>query len=115
VVLPASFFVGKNFGLLGVGACWLIVYPSFAALQFKITARLLKIPLLDIVARVTWPMAVTGGMALSTVALRSQLTEFPALLRLVVSVAFAMLAYTGILVAFQREKVKAALELLRTR
>lgn len=117
VILPPLFLLGSRWGIEGVAATWLIVYPVlFGFLGQRWVLRRLAIPLGDFLSEM-WPALASVGLMSVNVVLVGWLVgdAWPAVARLALLSAIGALTYFAALRALFRPVFDAAWILLRNR
>lgn len=114
LVLPLGFYSASRWGVNGVAAAWLILYPILAAPLFARTFRLIDLPVRTYLAAL-WPATscclLMAGLV--TIVDRTILTGGPSYVSLFTKILVGAGAYAGGLLLFHRRRILALRDLLR--
>lgn len=107
VVMPACFAIlGSKYGLLGICAAWVVIYPVLTAALVFLSRRVTGFGLADLALSLTPVLGAVALMALAVLAAtRSVPAGTPGALRLGLGVAVGVVAYGGALVLLARGTV----------
>lgn len=114
-LMPIGFLVGSNWGVSGVAAAWLVVYPLPILVVFWRCARMLDFPIRDYVFSVSRPIALTGLAIVVFFSSRMMAetmfggTDLP----IIVGIAASVCAYLAVAVRLYRAKATQLLEMAK--
>ena len=114
LLMPAAFVVGSMWGLSGIAAAWLTVYPTFVVLPLAlITFRRLELRPTEYL-RVLGPAAMAASVMLLTVLGVRAVTPFAPshLMAILRDVVVGGAAYVLTLFVFQRHRLRAIVSLM---
>ena len=117
LVLPPLFLVATRWGITGVAATWLIVYPVlFVLLGQRWVLKKLEIGAREFLSEVLPAFTAVSVMAVVVLLLSRQLGDaVPALVRLILLSATGALVYVGALRTLFRPAFDAAIDTVRNR
>ncbi|MBD1399353.1 lipopolysaccharide biosynthesis protein [Pelovirga terrestris] len=111
--LPAAFFIGAQWGLLGVSLAWLFVFPLVFTLQMLLTIRVLKIETLSIIKAFSIPLFSGIIMYASVFVLRSFNVFTLNILQMLLLILGGALTYTITTLIFNRNGLHEVMNLLK--
>jgi PST family polysaccharide transporter len=108
IVLPIAFYVGSFWGIGGVAAVWLIVYPFLIVPHYYVVFRRIDMTTSEYL-RALWPAAsCTAVMAAVVYGLHLVIfPHWPTAVRLTVEILVGALSYSGALIAFHKTRLSA--------
>jgi PST family polysaccharide transporter len=117
VALPSAFYVGSQWGTVGIALAWTVVHP--AVIYLPVHARVFKRLNLSVVAylRSLWP-AVSGCLLMAAAVMLARFlvpTGTSLGVQLAIQILVGAIAYTGFLLLFHRHRVTGFLALWRQR
>jgi teichuronic acid exporter len=114
LVMPAAFWVGSQYGLIGLSLVWATVYPCVLVFNLQRTVRAIGVRGRELV-RVLLPSVSAGlGMYMAVSATRLVLPAgVPGSVLLVFLVAVGVVAYAGLSLTFNRGPVHEIVALVR--
>jgi PST family polysaccharide transporter len=113
IVLPIAFLIGSGWGIGGVAAVWLIVFPIVVIPYYTMVLRRIQMRANEYL-RALWPAASsTAFMAAVVYGLHQYLHEWSFALRLPAEVLAGVLSYAVFLIAFHRKRVLALKDVYR--
>jgi O-antigen/teichoic acid export membrane protein len=114
LVLPIGFYVASRWGINGVAAAWLILYPMLAAPLFARTFRMIALPARSYIESL-WPATSSCLIMAGLVTLvdRAILTGEPSVVSLLTKILVGAAAYAGSLLLFHRQRILALRDLAR--
>jgi O-antigen/teichoic acid export membrane protein len=115
VVLPVSFFVGSHWGILGIAAGWVLVYPLLQIPLFLRTFQRVGLSGSDYV-KTMWP-ALNGCVVMGitvTLVKWNIATKCPQYMLLAIEILVGIVAYTVSLVLMHRPYLKAIVQLTKS-
>jgi len=103
-LLPASFLVGTNWGLLGVSLAWLLVFPVVIILHILNFTKVIQIRARDIFKAISLPLIIGLIMFLAVNGMEVLILDRLNMhLRLLLQVAIGAAVYTSLSYAFNRD------------
>ena len=115
IALPTAFYIGSRWGTIGIAIAWTVAHP--ATVYLPLNARLLRRLELPVrkYLRALWP-AVSGCVTMAAAVVLAR-TLVPTVtvtgVRLALEVTAGALAYSGCLLLFHKDRVKAFIALWR--
>ena len=113
IVMPIAFYLGSRYGLTGVSAAWVVVWPLLAALMTWQTLRVIELDLSAYVGALKHPVIGSVVMALTVSIVQLQLPADAAVTRLAVSVGLGAVVYVGYILAFDKVALHDARDIVR--
>ena len=108
LLLPPAFFLGVQWGVIGVALAWLLAYPLPYTMLLRDVFADLAITPRRFVASIAVPAATCAGMALAVWA--AQQFVAPGLMRLVTSVLVGVAAYVVLIAGLFPQEIQRARE-----
>jgi O-antigen/teichoic acid export membrane protein len=116
LVMPPAFYLGAQFGLVGVAIAWVITWPILSGIVTYQTLELIGLPVSAYAKALVHPVVSSVVMVAVVVAVqRSLLAAAPAVVVLVVSGVLGCGLYFGYHWVFNRAAVSEALDTIRPR
>jgi len=115
VVMPSAFYVGSHWGTAGVALGWVAAYPLVALPLYWRTFTSIGMKTGEYIGALRPAINGTLVMAGVVLVLKSLMPlTLPLTVRLVIEIAAGAFAYTGAVLLFHRERVKAFLQLAKS-
>jgi PST family polysaccharide transporter len=114
VVLPAGFFVGSQWGLIGIAAAWLLLYPLVVFPLYWVVFRKIDMTAVQYLRAVGPALICAIAMATAVTLVRLSLgpaSQLP--LRFLLEVAVGGAVYVSFLAILYRSRTIAILQFLR--
>ncbi|MBI4502649.1 MAG: oligosaccharide flippase family protein [Gemmatimonadetes bacterium] len=117
VILPIAFYIGTRWGTTGVAMGWLLVYPMLAIGLFLRSAfRVIGMSAREYLRALAPALGATAAMTVVLLLLRLALPAgWPPLARLLLQVLVGAAAYSAVIYARHRERLRAVHALIRGR
>lgn len=115
IVMPLAFWIGANHGLVGVAWAWVLAFPVMTIPLYVRVFRLLDLDMSAYVKGVKIPLASSLTMAAALSAFGLAAADMNPGIRLGLSVAIGIVAYSGSLYIFFGVRVAALIAQLRPR
>jgi len=114
IFLPAGFFIGAHWGLVGLCLAWLVSVPLAYLFSVPSALRLIGISGIQLLGECGPPAAATIIMYGSIAGLRYLLPEQPEIVALVGSIATGVVVYFGVMVLVARRQLVSARNFTRS-
>ncbi len=116
VVFPIGFLVGSRWGITGIAAAYVLLYPLVVVLPLLIRVRkLIGLSPTSYFSAILPATTATFGMAAGVMATRALFPEgHVEMVHLLVEIATGVLGYFGTLVLFHRSRIRSAFRALGT-
>lgn len=115
LLMPAAYFVGVQYGVIGLAAAWLVSYPLLTAVSAAWSLPVIGLRARELIAALRAPVLAGIAMALGVVLIDRTLPELPQVLRLAALVAAGGAIYGGWLLTFARDRLSEARDLVLRR
>lgn len=115
ILLPIAFYIGSEWGAVGIAAAWLVCYPLIVTPIYARVFRRLELSMRQYFSVLRSSLDGTIVMAAAVLGVQWILPpEWPLAARFTVDVAVGALVFTGVTFTFHRERVQAIYERLRS-
>lgn len=94
IVLPISFLIGTNWGIMGIVYAWVISYPVLYLLLLIFIIRELKIKIAELVKSISAPVISTIIMFVVVAIIKNNISDLDIAVRVIVLVFSGMVAYS---------------------
>lgn len=113
LIMPAAFYIGSGWGLIGVSVAWLTAFPIVMLINIRRTALAVGLEL-SLVARAIAPSFFSASVMYCAVWMTGQLfgTDFEHLVCLIAKIFVGVAVYTGMTLLTNRNMVRETLRLL---
>ncbi|MFN2201517.1 MAG: lipopolysaccharide biosynthesis protein [Caldilineaceae bacterium] len=105
-IMPPSMWYATRWGIEGVAAVWLIVFPAFAIIFVWIGCKTLEISLRDYARLLEPAVTSTSIMAVTVMLFQEIANDARPLARLALAVGVGVLAYAATLLLFYRKRLR---------
>ncbi len=114
LLLPTGFYVGAQWGLVGLCSAWLVTIPLAYSFTVMSVVRFIGVPISGLLAECAAPAAAAAIMYAAIAALRFLLAGWPNSVALVALIIAGGLVYCGALALISRRHLVGALNFSRT-
>ena len=114
ILLPAGFYTGAHWGLLGLCAAWLVSVPLAYSFTVPAVIRFIGIRARDLATECAAPAIAAGVMYAAVAGLRLVLDGRPAIAALLSLIVAGALAYVAVLALISRRHLTTARAFIRT-
>ena len=114
ILLPIAFYIGSEWGAVGIAAAWLVCYPVIVAPIYARVFKRLELSLGEYFRVLR--SSLDGTIAMAAAVLGAQWIlppDWPLVARFVIDVAGGALVFGGVTLTLHRERVSAIYERLR--
>ncbi|MBN8501947.1 MAG: oligosaccharide flippase family protein, partial [Sphingomonadales bacterium] len=115
LVMPAFYYIGVQYGVLGLAAAWLASYPVLTAISAAWSLPVIGLKANDLIRALSAPVLAGIAMAVSVVLLDRAMPAMPDVARLALLVCAGGAIYGGWLLAFARDRLDEARNLILKR
>lgn len=105
LIMATVFFVGVNFGIIGLAAAWLIGMPALTAFTMLVSMPVIGVSLSDLSKAIAPGLAASSAMAVIVLTIDWLLPPLSPLARLSILATTGMAAYAALLLLFARSLV----------
>jgi teichuronic acid exporter len=114
IVLPIAFLIGSRWGIGGIAAVWLIVYPILVIPYFLVVFRRIDMRSYEYL-RALWPAASSTAVMAAVVYGAHQFfyMHSPVALRLATEIVLGVLSYSIFFITFHRKRATALKDIFR--
>ncbi len=113
-VFPLAFYLTSRWGTTGIAAAWIFLYPCITAPLVWRTTRELDLPIGRYLASMAPAIRACLVMVLAVCGIRMLTpSQWPVLVRLLISVAAGGVTYVGFVLMYEQERVRGARALVR--
>jgi O-antigen/teichoic acid export membrane protein len=115
IVMPACFFIGSKWGLLGVSLAWVLAWPFLAFLITWQTLQLIELRVQDYARALVQPLLGSAAMVVVVMFMRwNVVTGAPNIVRLVALCVTGGAVYAGYMMLFNKGAITDAIEILKS-
>lgn len=115
VVMPASFYLGSRFGVLGTCSGWLIGFPILVGIGVNITRRMLLFRWSDYLGAIKPSVLAACAMLTTGYLVKSLLLRpFSPLVHLVIMIPLGAVVYVGVIALVSPETVRQVMSIWRS-
>lgn len=115
VLMPLAYYIGVQFGAVGLAAAWLASYPVMTLIGAAWSLPVIGVSARELRGALLAPVLAALAMALGVVTLGRALPPLPELARLGLLVALGAAIYGGWLLVFARGQLDELIALVRNR
>ena len=117
VIMPIAFYIGAQWGLVGISLSWLIAYPPYFYISIKIVLSTIGMKFGTYVREFAYPALFSGIMYLMVILAREIISPLigNTVLELIMLIFVGAITYTGLVLAFQRDTAMQFYSMVRRR
>ena len=112
IILIPSFFIGAQYGALGLASSWFIAFLVSFLLATKRACNAINISFNNYLTEISYPHIVGAGMACSCLTIGYIFSDMNPILLLVIQVTTGSAIYIGLLYIFSKQYIFEALDLV---
>jgi len=113
IVMPAAFFVGSKWGVIGVSIAWAVAYPVVFAVMLARSVPLIGVSIKQPVMAAAMPALVSIVMYIAVISSKSMMNVDTDMMRLVISITIGASVYATLSRFVCRREFSEVLELVR--
>jgi O-antigen/teichoic acid export membrane protein len=115
IILPGAFLIGVQWGIAGMAIAWVAAYPLYLVVSARMTLPAIGVRARDLIAAMQTPLLAGLAMAAILLLVRRALPPLSSTAMLALLVPLGGLLYFGWLLAFARDALRDAVQLIRSR
>tara|TARA_R110002049_G_scaffold252264_1_gene427096 strand:+ start:229044 stop:230441 length:1398 start_codon:yes stop_codon:yes gene_type:complete len=117
VIMPIAFYIGAQWGLVGISLSWLIAYPPYFYISMKIVLATIGMKFGTYVREFAYPALFSGIMYVMVMLAREFISPLIGneIIELVMLIFVGAVTYTGLVLAFQRDTTLQLYSMVKSR
>jgi O-antigen/teichoic acid export membrane protein len=117
VIMPIAFYIGAQWGLIGISLSWLIAYPPYFYISMKIVLSTIGMKFSTYVSEFAYPALFSGVMYAMVTLAREIISPLigNTALELCMLIFVGAVTYTGLILTFQRDSILQLYSMVRSR